>query len=468
MHYDLAILGAGAAGMMAAVFAGEACRHATISPRIAIFEKNTQPGAKVLVCGGGRCNFTNAGPIDFLIRQFGRNGRFLTPALRHMDNKKLQNFFTARGVPSHEETGGKIYPNSNQAKSIVEALLRNIRELGIEIITGMAGAVTAIQRIENTESTENTETTVKIKIKIKTSVLSVSSVPSVFFELVMANGQTHTAKTLLLAVGGMSYPRMGTTGDGYRFARALGHSIVTPRPAIVGLLTQEKWPKSLQGLAVPEVEVMLPPHKKSVRADRMSKGDMLFTHFGLSGPAILNPSEIFAELLESSTTAPLGIDFLPRCSHEELHRMMREWQQKLGKKLLRKMFSEMDGRDFALPQRLAEKWLELEKIPLDQSCASLAAAQMHRLVERIKQSRFTICGTRGFQEAMVTAGGVTLGEVDPHTMQSKITPSLYLVGEVLDLTGPSGGYNLQLAFATGALAGAAMANELVADKHRQK
>ncbi|MCL2640217.1 MAG: NAD(P)/FAD-dependent oxidoreductase [Phycisphaerales bacterium] len=423
MHYDLVILGAGTAGLMAAISAGETLRQTGISARIAIFEKNAQPGIKILATGGGRCNFTNSGSTYSLIQKFGRNGRFLIPALHQLDNQALRDFFTTRNVPSHEEHGGKIYPDSNQASSIVDALLRSIHELGIEIITGAVGTVTAIQRLEN-------------------------------FHITTANNQTHTANQLLLATGGMSHPRMGTTGDGYRFAQSLGHSIITPRPAIVALLTQDEWPKSLQGLAVQDVEVKLPPHRKWAR---VSKGDLLFTHFGLSGPAILNPSEIYAELLETSPggKVPLTIDFSPQHSQETWQHKMRNWRQRLGKKLLRTMLGEK------LPRRLTEKLLELENIPQDQTCASLTASQIHRLIERIKLSRFTITGTRGFHEAMVTAGGVKLGEVDPRTMQSKIVPNLYLAGEVLDLTGPSGGYNLQLAFSTGALAGMTMAIKII-------
>jgi predicted Rossmann fold flavoprotein len=436
MHYDLAILGAGAAGMMAAVAAAEQ----TFDPatgksclRIAIFEKNTQPGVKVLVCGGGRCNFTNAGSVDFLIEQFGRNGRFLTPALHHLDNDGLRAWFAAQNVPSHEEHDGKIYPDSNQAKSIVNALVIRMRTLGVEIHTGPTGTIT--------------------------SVTHPSSLIPHPFQFSTATNDSHSAHTLLLAVGGMSYQRMGTTGDGYTFAQSLGHTIVTPRPAIVALLVKEEWVKDLQGLAVQDVEVKIlvtgPLPTLATGRPTPTINDMLFTHFGLSGPAILNPSEIVAELLEKFDTVTLRIDFARQLSYDEVAAKLRTWQQHDGKKLVRRMLadSHQSAPALFLPTRLAEKFCELELIPPEQPCATLTAAQIHRLTERLKNSRFTVHATRGFKEAMVTAGGIKLSEVDPRTLESKIVKNLFLTGEVLDLTGPSGGYNLQLAFSTGHLAG---------------
>ena len=484
-EFDVAILGAGAAGMMAACTLAER----TLDPvtgktrlRIAIFEKNSQPGIKVLVCGGGRCNFTNAGSVDFLIEQFGRNGRFLTPALQHLDNEALRQWFADRGVPSHEEPGGKIYPDSNQAKSVVDALVSTMQRYGVRSYPGTTVSCVHAEKGIRPEFQQLPPIFV-VHTKTVCDRLDAGrqmSGPIAGPGMIMAN-------ILLIAVGGMSYQRMGTTGDGYRFAEALGHSVVTPRPAIVGLLVQEEWVKSLQGLAVEEVEVRIavsgPLPKLATGRPVPSVNDMLFTHFGLSGPAVLNPSEIVAELLEKFETVEVVVDFARAMTHEALHALMRSWQQHSGKKLLRKILCQHardieitstspdqtgiggaagsgERREFSLPTRLAEKFLELEGIPREQICATLTSAQMHRLVERIKQSRFTVTGTRGFKEAMVTAGGVKLSEVDPKTMESKVCPNLFLTGEVLDLTGPSGGYNLQLAFSTGSLAGRAIAERL--------
>ncbi len=438
MDYDLIILGAGAAGMMGAVAAGERARELAAdtpsqSPlKIAIFEKNVQPGIKVLVCGGGRCNFTNAGSVEFLIEQFGRNGRFLTPALQHMDNEALRGWFAAQGVPSHEEHDGKIYPNSNQARSIVDALVKQMRALGVDIFPGT---------------------------EVKALRTETSAAAAQHFVVTLADGREFSSRAVLLAVGGMSYQRMGTTGDGYRMAESLGHTVVTPRPAIVALLCKEEWPKQLPGLAVEGVEVRIeapgPLPRLATGKPTPTINDLLFTHFGLSGPAVLNPSEIVAELLEKFETVTLRVDFVRAKTHEDLSAILRNWQQQQGKKLVRKMLGEL------LPQRLAEKFCELEEISTEQICADLNAGQIHRLIERLKVSRFTIFATRGFKEAMVTAGGVTLSEVDPHTYESKRVPGLYITGEVLDLTGPSGGYNLQLAFSTGHLAGVKAAEALL-------
>jgi predicted Rossmann fold flavoprotein len=456
-QFELVILGGGAAGMMAAVAAAEELAtpvDAAGGARIAVFEKNVRVGIKVLVCGGGRCNFTNAGSTEELIAAFGRNGRFLSPALRHLDNAGLRAFFERLGVPSHVEHDGKVYPDSNQARSVVDALVRRMGELGVRTFAGATHAVTGLQRADAT----------KERAAKHDAPFVVETVGGIF-----------RARMVILALGGMSYQRMGTVGDGYRLAAALGHTIRQPRPAIVGLLAQEAWVKDLQGLAVRRVEVTIVPAKGSRRKAERSRGDMLFTHFGLSGPAILNPSEIVAEMLETAATVELQIDFVPGVPHEQVHATFRQWQQQHGKKRLRTMLAdpspevtiqttspdqtaiEVSGgrreNPVAMPARLAVKVCELEGVSPEQPCATLTAAQMHRLGERLKRCPFTITATRGFQEAMVTAGGIDLREVDPRTLESRIVPNLFLTGEVLDLTGPSGGYNLQLAFSTGHLAG---------------
>jgi len=472
MELDVAILGAGAAGMMAAVACGE---RSGGTLKIAIFEKNERPGIKVLVCGGGRCNFTNAGPVEFLIEQFGRNGRFLTPALRHLDNDGLRDFFKKLGVPSHVETrggvGGKVYPDSNQAKSVVDALVRRMREVGVEVFCGAGSAVKGVKRRETNDERRKGEG----------------------FEIETVDGRVFAARAVVLAVGGMSYQRMGTVGDGYRIAESLGHRVVTPRPAIVGLLVAEEWAKELKGLAVRDVEVRIVVEGEIPRLatgkPTPSVGDMLFTHFGLSGPAVLNGSEVAAELLEKLGKVGLKIDFARHVSHEEAHGILRGWQQhsEFAKKRLRTMLAWGRGEEkiitstspdmtavegeevrkgLSLPVRLAEMVCTVEGIDGDQACATLTGGQMHKLVERIKGCRFAVTGTRGFKEAMVTAGGVKLSEVDPKTMASKMVPGLYLTGEVLDLTGPSGGYNLQLAFSTGHLAGCAVAEKMTETSHK--
>lgn len=487
MTYDFLILGAGAGGLMAAIAAGEAGggEEAQRPLRIAILEKNSRPGIKILVCGGGRCNLTNAGDQAFLIKQFGRNGRFLAPALSAMDNEGLRDWFAQQGVPTHEEHDGKIYPDSNQAQSVVDALVRRARELGVEMYAEAQGGAAAVE-VNKLSETEGTG-----------------------FAVRTADGREFTARNLLLAVGGQSYTKMGTTGDGYRFAAKLGHQIHTPRPAIVGLLYPEEWIKPLQGLAVRDVEVRIDlPAGETGKGGGKGGGigrasgkvepsinDILFTHFGLSGPAVLNPSEVVAELLEKYPEVILRIDFARHYTHDQLRQTFKDWQQHQGKKLLRKILCQGvpeitiqanspdqswsnqpqvatnveretsgggSGGGVRVPRRLAEAFCQLCGIGLEQTCANLSAAQMHALVERLKgtgEAGFRIKGTRGFKEAMVTAGGVMLAEVDPKSMESKLVRGLFFAGEMLDLTGPSGGYNLQMAFSTGYLAGKTVAEQ---------
>ncbi len=440
MDFELIILGAGAAGMMAAVaFGEERLAELTPTPRMAILEKNARPGIKVLVCGGGRCNLTNAGSQEFLIRQFGRNGRFLTPALRHFDNDALRAWFAARGVPTHEEHDGKIYPDSNQAKSVVDALAARMAELGVASFAGPGCAAAAVRKLAADEP----------------------DAPG--FAVTLADGRTLGTRLLLLTVGGQSYTRMGTTGDGYRFAQALGHTIVTPRPAIVPLLCQQSWVAECQGVAVQDVEVRIeapgPLPRLATGKPTPSINDLMFTHFGLSGPAVLNISEIVAELLERFEVITLRIDLLRHHPREQLAAKMRQWQSAFGRRLPRTMLAGL------IPQCLADVLCRLAGIGETQTCAVLTAAQMHHLIESLKSLRFTVHQTRGFKEAMVTAGGVSLAEVNPDTMESRVCPGLFIAGEVLDLTGPSGGYNLQLAFSTGRLAGVNIARLLVAATH---
>ncbi len=255
--HDVIILGAGAAGMMAAISCGEdALARGQAMPQIAILEKNPQPGIKVLVCGGGRCNLTNAGDIDFLITQFGRNGRFLTPALRTLDNAALRNWFAQRGVPTHEEHDGKIYPDSNKASSVVNAMVQRMRELAVHIHAPCTAQTVAWNPSTNV------------------------------FHVTTHTGQILHSRFLLIAVGGQSYTRMGTTGDGYAFAQALGHAIITPRPAIVPLLCKQTWITELKGLAVADVTIRIeapgPLPRLATGKPQPSTNDMMFTHFGLS------------------------------------------------------------------------------------------------------------------------------------------------------------------------------------------
>ena len=430
--HDVIILGAGAAGMMAAISCSEeALARGQAMPQISILEKNPQPGIKVLVCGGGRCNLTNAGDLDFLIAQFGRNGRFLTPALRTLDNTGLRNWFARQGVSTHEEHDGKIYPDSNKASSVVNAMVDRMHESGVHIRASCTAQSVAWDPLAHQ------------------------------FTVTTSAGEILISRFLLIAVGGQSYTRMGTTGDGYTFAEALGHGIITPRPAIVPLLCKQAWISELKGLAVEDVTIRIeapgPLPRLATGKPQPSTNDMMFTHFGLSGPAVLNFSEIVAELLEKFPEITLRADFVRRISHEELARLFRQWHTTEGRKLVRSKLAEL------IPHRLADMFCRLAEIDSQQVCANLTGRQMQDLIERLKATVFTIYATRGFKEAMVTAGGVRLDEINPNTMQSRINPQLFLAGEVLDLTGPSGGYNLQLAFSTGYLAGIHIARQLHAN-----
>lgn len=405
MHFDLIIIGAGAAGLLGAINAAESGLSTLL------LEKNRKLGVKILMSGGTRCNITQNTDSKGIVAAFGEQGPFLHSALAQFSTGDIIDLLKKEGVETKTEPTGKIFPVSNRAIDVRDALVNRMRRAGTTVINDCA--VTACRKTNES------------------------------FE-VTTPGQTFHAKRLLITTGGSSYPGCGTNGDGYIWAREFGHKIVPPRPALTPLLTNAAWVRQLSGVTIGDVECELdcqyPKRQKHNR--HHSRGSFLFTHFGFSGPTPLNVSR---ELINSRTKM-LTCDFLPELKPHELETDLSNRIRSDGKKIISSISLD------AIPGRLFEALLQMTDIDPNKRCAELSKAQIAGLISALKSCQIPISGTKGFAKAEVTAGGVSLDEVDSRTMQSKLVPGLYFAGEILDLDGPIGGYNFQAAFSTAWLA----------------
>lgn len=398
---DIAVIGAGPAGLMAAIAAAEA------GARVAVCEQMARPGVKLLATGGGRCNLTNTASAAEVMARFGRQGRFMAPALALMDGPRLRAFFAALGVPTAAPDGFHVFPESNSARSVLEALLGRAEELGVRLITG--AQVTGL-------SSEGIET---------------------------SRGAVRCAR-IVIATGGKGYPALGATGAGYALAEEVGHRIVPPVPGLVPVVTEERWVERIAGVTLPLAEVFIElPKWRGAR----SAGPLLFTHRGLSGPAVLDLSADVAELIAERGLVPLRVNLTPGTPAEAWAARFDAWHREHGRRLVRTLLAEH------LPASLAAEVCRLAGCHAQMRAAELPAAKRRTLAAAITLLPFTTSATEGFDQAMVTRGGVALSEVNPRTLESRLRPGLHFAGEVLDLDGPCGGYNLQWAFASGALAG---------------
>jgi predicted Rossmann fold flavoprotein len=430
--YDLVVLGAGAAGLIAAI------RAAELGARVLLAEKNRRPGVKILMSGGTRCNITNArglrqleivsGPIDSaydreesrgiraIQQAFGANGAFLVPSLRRFDVDATIRMFEDAGVATKIEANGKIFPVSDRAVDILDALLRRLGQSGA--VLECSSPVLTIDPID-ADSRQGAGFAVKLP------------------------QSTVTSRRVVLTVGGASYPGCGTTGDGYAIARRFGHAIVEPKPALVPLRVAADWVPGLKGLSVPDVVASVHSAEKGLLAQRREA--ILFAHFGLSGPAILDVSGAAAR---DAGTQPLELrlDLFPTVSREGLDSHLQVVCRQGRRAVATLLPAE-------LPRRLADCLLPVASIPRERMGPDVSRDERHRLVAALKRLSMPIVGTLGFEKAEVTSGGVSLDEVDPRTLESRLVRGLHFAGEILDLDGLIGGYNFQSAWSTGWLAG---------------
>jgi predicted Rossmann fold flavoprotein len=402
--WDVAVIGAGAAGLLAAACAAERGR------RTLLLEKNRKPGVKILMSGGTRCNLTHATDNRGVVEAFGPPGRFLHSALAALSVQDTVDLFEAEGVATKVEETGKVFPVSNKATDVLNALLRRL---------GRSGATLALAE----------------------PVLDLRPAPPGF--ALATPHRTVSAARVILTTGGQSFPGCGTTGDGYGFAARLGHTIVPPRPALVPVRVQAPWVAELRGVTVPDVGVRVVEDGRALASRR---GSLLFAHFGLSGPVVLDVSRAVSGHARPESLV-LVLDFLPAVREAEFDEYLRQESLASGKKQLAVVLADR------LPRRLAEALLVYAGQTADRKAAALSRAERTRLVQAVKQARLAVAGTLGFAKAEVTAGGVALDEVDSRTLRSRRAPELFLAGEILDLDGPIGGYNFQAAWSTGWLAG---------------
>ena len=425
-RYEAIVVGAGAAGLLAAA------RLAELGRRTLLVEKNRKPGVKILISGGTRCNLTHDCDERGIVAAFGSAGKFLHSALAALGPRELVALVEAEGVPTYVEAGtGKVFPQSDRAVDVVAALVRRLDRSGATL--ALAEPATEIRRRDDG------------------------------FEVITAR-RTLFCDQLLVTTGGMSYAGCGTTGDGYAWLAALGHTIRPPRPALVPLTSDDAWVRELAGIALPDVLVRVvdPELRASETPERarrrgLSPGvlierrtALLFTHFGLSGPAALDVSRAVTGSGDPRRLR-LEVDCLPAASPTQLDEQMRTTAASEGRRSASGLF------DGFFPRRVAEAVFRQAAVPPERRLAELSTAERGALVAAAKALSIGVSGSRGFSKAEVTAGGVLLAEVDSRTMESKLLPNLYLAGEILDCDGFIGGFNFQAAFSTGWLAAESMA-----------
>ena len=426
-RWDAIIIGAGAAGLWAAGTAAGRGR------RVLLLEKNTKAGPKILMSGGTRCNLTHACSSRGIAEAFGKQGRSLLSVLDRLSPQDVVEYFARMGVATKTEETGKVFPASDRAIDVRDALVTRLKDHGAELRTGCA-------------------------------VECLSRAPDAVGFDVRAGGESLWAEHILITTGGLSYSGCGTTGDGYPWAQSFGHTITPLRPALTPLLSSTDWVHSLSGLTLDDVTITAMignSNKGKGKLERIqSRGGFLWTHFGFSGPTAMNVSRCFTEYWNGeapqkangssvewkSEPTTIAMDLVPDRSRDECQFLWNEARRE-GARGLATILSQW------IPRRLADELLRQIQVPGELKMAEVSNRAVAQIVERLKDWRIPIHGTRGYPKAEVTAGGVALGEVNFQSMESKKTPGLFLAGEILDLDGPIGGYNFQAAWSTGHTAG---------------
>ena len=397
------VIGGGPAGMIAAA---NAAKNGHI---VTLFERNEKLGKKLYITGKGRCNVTNVADRDSFFEHVLRNPRFLYSAFSHFDNKDIMERIEHAGVPLKTERGGRVFPVSDKSSDILRACEKMVRESGVNVRLNT--------RVDEVLTQDGAVSGVRI------------------------GSQKLSCDAVVVATGGISYPQTGSTGDGYDFARATGHGVEEPVASLVPLVTEECWPRELAGLTLKNITLTAEKKGKTVFSEL---GELLFTHFGISGPLVLSLSGVIAG---QPAGTRLSIDLKPALSREQLDaRLVRDLQEGARQQVKTALHA-------LLPQRLLEIVLELAKIDGALPVGQLNKAMRLQLVEMLKALPLTVSGARGLNEAVITRGGVSVKDVNASTMESKRVKGLYFAGEVLDIDATTGGYNLQIAWSTGALAG---------------
>lgn len=407
--YDVIVVGGGPAGLMAA---GTAAGQ---GKKVLLLEKNNSLGRKLLITGKGRCNLTNNTDQEGLLANIPGNPSFLYSAFYTFGSQELISFFEGLGVNLKTERGNRVFPASDKALDIVQALVRYVKKQ-------------------------------KADIRLNEPVSEIKLLPEDIKEVVASSGRSYKCRKLILATGGLSYPGTGSTGDGYKFARNMGHKVTKLSPSLVPLKTQESWVHELQGLGLKNVGVKVSLGGKLLYQDF---GEVMFTHYGISGPVTLSASRYLTDCFNKSEDEPaiFSIDLKPALDHSALDKRLIRDLEKYKNKDFQNSLNDL------LPQKMIPVIVELSGIPAGKKSNSVTKEERRNLGMILKELKFHITGPVGFNEAVITVGGVSVDEIKPGSMESKLVPGLYLAGELLDVDGYTGGFNLQIAFSTGYLAG---------------
>lgn len=406
------VIGGGAAGMMAAIAAAENGNE------VHLFEKNEKLGKKLFITGKGRCNITNACDMEELMKQVVTNSRFLYSSFHAFDNMAVMDFFERIGLEIKTERGMRVFPKSDHSSDVIKVLQRYLEQLGVYI-------------------------------NLNREVSDIVAEEGKFQYIVYGmQKEKMTADACIVATGGLSYQSTGSTGDGYKFAKQLGHTVTKLSPSLVALNIKEEFAKKLMGLTLKNVELKLIKDKKILYSDM---GEMLFTHFGISGPLVLSASSYTAnELLKGNELPVIQIDLKPALTEEMLDaRLLSDFEEAKNK-------SFKNSLDKLLPQRMIEVIVELSGIDPEKKVNAVSKEERKRLGYLLKHVTMHISGLRDYKEAVITKGGISVKEIIPSTMESKLVSGLYFAGEVLDVDAMTGGFNLQIAWSTGYAAGSSI------------
>lgn len=403
------IIGGGAAGMMAAI------ASAKNGSEVELFEKNEKLGRKLFITGKGRCNITNAAPIEEFFPAVMSNPKFLYSAFYSFTNEQVEDLFENLGVPVKTERGGRVFPVSDHSSDVIRALEKEMHRLGVRVF---------------------------LRSEVK-EILTEEGKPSKVTGLMLSSGKKVSGDSVIVATGGISYPSTGSTGDGYRFAGRCGHTIIETVPSLVPMEVKEWYAGELMGLSLRNVEIRISDGKKTLYREF---GEMLFTHYGVSGPLILSAGSAVGRTLKKKELT-LHIDLKPALTPEQLDkRILREFEANHNRQF-------RNAVDSLFPAKLRPVMVELSGIPEEKRVNEITKEERLGFARLIKDFRMTLTGLRGYNEAIITKGGVSVKEIDPATMESKLVQGLFFAGEVLDLDAVTGGYNLQIAWSTGYLAG---------------
>jgi hypothetical protein len=418
------VVGAGPAGLMAA---GMAAKNGA---KAMLLEKMQRPGIKLRLTGAGRCNLTNSAPLPDFIAHFGPGGRFLRQAFSQFFSSDLVEFLKKLGIRTVTESDGRVFPASGKAKEVADALVDWVIKCGVNLLTE-----TSVKRLIVEEGKV-------VGVKVFGNPPHEAKVKSHLHRL----KREYDADAVIIACGGNSYPSTGSSGDGYRLAESVGHTLIPVRPALVPVETAGDVAPGLQGVSLSRVRVKVWIDGKK-RAE--TAGELIFTHFGLSGPLILDLSKLMFDALHEYQKVALSLDFMPDLDEGKLNGILEKRLRENGRHKLQTSLKEF------LPGKLISVCLDLAKIPSIRVGNQVTAAERKRLCQWLKDFKLEVTGHLPLAEAMITAGGVDTKEVDPRTMESRLVRGLYFAGEVLDIDADTGGYNLQAAFSSGWVAGCA-------------